>query len=168
MTVRHGIGRTRSLPLTHVTVPASAISSNCPAACYSPHTSGYMTRLMESVLGTDIVPLCRTQLLPATVRCAIHLVMCRLRLRAVGQAEPGLCGPGQAGPYFRPHVAFGPASYDRKPEPAAQAAALKYKIFQFFKDAIWVLSALVMLSIVAQYLLAYWRQHGACGPHPVT
>ena len=97
-----------------------------------------------------------------------RIVMCRLRLQAVGQAEPGLCGPGQAGPYFRPHVAFGPASYDRKPEPAAQAAALKYKIFQFFKDAIWVLSALVMLSIVARYLLAYWRQRGACGPHPVT
>ena len=57
------------------------------------------------------------------------LVMCRLRLQAVGQAEPGLCGPGQAGPYFRPHPAFGPALYYEKPEPRAQAAAFRHKMF---------------------------------------
>ena len=89
--------------------PPLLISSNCPAACYSPHTSGYMTRLMESVLGTDIVPLCRTQLLPATVRCAIH----RIRW-AAGQLPAGYCGSvlflfrqvllgGSAGPLW-PHI----------------------------------------------------------------
>ena len=71
---------------------------------------------------------------------SVRLVMCRLRLRAVGQAEPGLCGPGQAGPYFRPHAAFGPASYYKSLSRRLRPRLLGTKCPNFFEVDIWVLS----------------------------
>ncbi len=53
------------------------LSVHCPVA-HSPHTSGYMTRLTESAFGTNVVHLCRTQLLLTTIRRAIH------RIRSAG------------------------------------------------------------------------------------
>ena len=66
--------------------------------------------------------------------------MCRLRLQAVGQAEPGLCGPGQAGPYFQPHTAFGPASYPESLSRRLRPRLLGTKCPNFFEVDIWVLS----------------------------